>query len=1741
VKCDASSLTDANPSSVIVSWGESGEVSTSTSLTAATLAVTSKERATFVVTVSSYANSVSGNALAMDSSGIIYVSDQSRIKKITPQGVLSGEVMTFSGQNSQGFADGQGTSAQFYNPHGIAVDSFGNLIVADKDNKRIRKLTPSGDVTTIAGKNEGAADGSGTSAEFRAPIDVTIDATGNIFVTDNQSIRKISLSYEVSTIAGSDGASGYADSTGTDARFNFPRGIASDSLGNVFVADKGNNRIRKITPSRVVTTLAGTGNVGFADGAGTNARFNSPIGITFFDGYLIVSDHGNCRIRKITLAGVVTTLAGRGPCGLADGIGKDARFDDPSGLAFVSQNNIFVGERSRIRKITISTPLPVPLPVCDSTWHHIALTYSGSSSTNTLNAYIDGSYKAYTTSTYAITSSDASILRLGSSGGTYSSDFFTGSLYDLRIYSRSLSSTEIHSLSRPVPQPYSAGAFELLPYTWSCLPGYYGSSQITLTRSSSDGSWSSASGSLLSCTVCPPNTYNYYSGASSCSSCPFGSSLVSSTLGCRPTLSAGPSDTSFYLSGTETEGVASFPFLYTPSAISFVSNVFGLANGALNLGGNSYLLLPGLSAPPPLPSTGNVEWTVSAWVRCSSLSSVATIVEWGQIESGWIFAQRNVALIVAGVGVFSLSVVNNEVSSPRRLAVDGLGNIFVAEDNNNAIKKITPSGTFSILDSGLNNPNGVSVDAIGTVYVADTDNHAIKVISVNGAVTTIGSGFTYPCGVKVDASGIVFVADTGNHAIKKITSFGTTTILDIGLAYPRGVDVDLSGNVYIADTNNHAIKKISSSGTVTTLSTGFDHPYDIALDYIGNIYVADTYNHAIKKITASGSVTLVNTGLNYPSGIDADSFGNVYVADTSNNAIKICVASIPACDSTWHHISQSYSSSSSILSTSIDGDTVSQKIVSVSLPPLSQSTFRVGWSSERFFTGSLYDLRIYSRSLSSTEIHSLSRPVPQPYSAGAFELLPYTWSCLPGYYGSSQITLTRSSSDGSWSSASGSLLSCTVCPPNTYNYYSGASSCSSCPFGSSLVSSTLGCRPTLSAGPSDTSFYLSGTETEGVAAFSATTSSMNGISSYIPSSSSSFPSSGLVFSSGSYLSTSMLSSLPVGSSPFSVSSWVKCDASSLTDANPSSVIVSWGESGEVSTSTSLTAATLAVTSSVRLNAATTPLPGPLPVCDSTWHHIALTYSGSSSSSSTLTAYVDGAGVASISATYAITSSSISTLRLGSNGGTTTSEFYSGTISDVRIYSHSLSNTEISELRLPPPTPSASASATASSRPSTSSQPSASSSASATVSVSSKVTPSTTVSTSSTSSVTATSTVTISASSSSTVSSTSTQSMSVTPTMTSSGTGSASHSQSATHSQSTNPTMTPSTTVSSSISVTFSSLTTSTASLSSQASVTAVGSSIGTSSSTTSATATATGTTSGTSTRSGTTTATRAQVDLQSSTPSPRPIVNVAFALSNVQLSLFTASSEQSATLSSLATAVSAAAGVSSSFVSIRRVRDMTFPLTPVVIWINPQFAGDEFPARRRLQGGASSTGSVGIDVQINVPNTAAASTLSSSLASTSTKLATDVHQSLVTQGSPLSSATISAKVEVFTAASKGDTNKSSESISITAIAYPAAMAFVLVAAAIAIGVMYCKLIRKSQSVIAIAPPDDNYKKSRNYHETEMSVESLDSEDTSITSPPHRTRPSSTSPKSFQYKFCGNCGFKFDQSNKFCPECGSMRH
>lgn len=262
-------------------------------------------------------------------------------------------VTTFAG-NYEGYYDATGTAAQFNYPTGIAIDAAGNLYVIDANNEKIRKITPAGVVSTFAGSSMGSADGTGTAAQFNAPYGITIDATGNLYVTDtwNSIIRKITTAGVVTTIAGS--TPGFADGTGAAAQFDGPSGITIDAVGNLYVADKNNNRIRKITPAGVVTTFAG-GTSGFVDGTGTAAKFTIPFGITIdATGNLYVADSFNNRIRKITQEGVVTTVAGSAISGNLDGTGITAQFYHPCGITVDSTGNLYVVDtwNSIIRKIT---------------------------------------------------------------------------------------------------------------------------------------------------------------------------------------------------------------------------------------------------------------------------------------------------------------------------------------------------------------------------------------------------------------------------------------------------------------------------------------------------------------------------------------------------------------------------------------------------------------------------------------------------------------------------------------------------------------------------------------------------------------------------------------------------------------------------------------------------------------------------------------------------------------------------------------------------------------------------------------------------------------------------------------------------------------------------------------------------------------------------------------------------------------------------------------------------------------------------------------------------------------------------------------------------------------------------------------------------------------------------------------------------------------------------------------------
>ena len=272
----------------------------------------------------------------------------------------NGDVTTLAGTGSKGDTDANGTSASFNSPTGVAVDGSGNVYVADYDNHKIRMIAPNGDVTTVAGSgNQGNTDANGTSASFNSPFGVAVDGDDNVYVADarNHKIRKIAPNGDVTTLAGT-GSAGNTDANGTFASFNYPYGIAVDGDDNVYVADAGNYKIRKIARNGDVTTVAGSGNQGNTDANGTSASFKFPVGVAVDgSGNVYVSDAGNHKIRKIAPNGDVTTLAGTGSAGNTDANGTFASFNSPYGVAVDGDDNVYVSDvgNHKIRKITTTS------------------------------------------------------------------------------------------------------------------------------------------------------------------------------------------------------------------------------------------------------------------------------------------------------------------------------------------------------------------------------------------------------------------------------------------------------------------------------------------------------------------------------------------------------------------------------------------------------------------------------------------------------------------------------------------------------------------------------------------------------------------------------------------------------------------------------------------------------------------------------------------------------------------------------------------------------------------------------------------------------------------------------------------------------------------------------------------------------------------------------------------------------------------------------------------------------------------------------------------------------------------------------------------------------------------------------------------------------------------------------------------------------------------------------------------
>ncbi len=638
--------------------------------------------------------------------------------------------------------DGTGANARFFNPTSAAVDGAGNVYVADGGDHTIRKISAGGVVTTFAGSSGqgGSADGSGSSALFLYPYAVAVDGSGNVYVADsgNNNIRKITAGGSVSTLAGNAGLTGSSDGTGSSALFNAPQGIAVDGSGNVYVADTDNSSIRKVTEAGVVTTLAGSpGQTGGADGSGSSARFAYPAGLAVDSaGNIYVADFDNSTIRKVSPAGAVTTFAGTaGASGTSDGAGAAARFNHPSGVTLDGAGNVYVADTGNQTLREISP--------------------AGSVSTLAGNPGIGGS--ANGTGAGATFFYPAGIA--STSGGT--------------VY---IVDTGNHSV-RVMATPGS-------------VSGYAGAAGV---QGSANGTGSAA---LLSY--------------------PYGVAVD------------GSGNVYIADSGNNTIRKAT-----AGGAAATLAGTVGLAGSADGLGGSAGFSNP---AGVAVDSAGNV------YVADSGNSTIRKISAGGAVTT--------FAGLAGSAGSSDGTGSAARFNAPRGVAVDSVGNVYVADTNNDTIRKITAGGTVSTLagvagqtgsgdgaggSARFNAPYAVAVDSGGNVYVADFNSATIRKINTSNTVSTLagtanvtgfadGTGFAakfnQPYALTVDSSGFVYVADTYNRAIRMISPAGAVVTLD-GTAtrfyYPQGIAVGSSGTLYVADGDNQAV---SSGGAVVPPSGG---------------------------------------------------------------------------------------------------------------------------------------------------------------------------------------------------------------------------------------------------------------------------------------------------------------------------------------------------------------------------------------------------------------------------------------------------------------------------------------------------------------------------------------------------------------------------------------------------------------------------------------------------------------------------------------------------------------------------------------------------------------------------------------------------------------------------------------------------------------------------------------------------------------------------------------------------------
>ena len=812
------------------------------------------------------------------------------------------------------------TSALFSYPTAAAFDPSGNLYVADASGGRVRLITPTGAVSTIAGGGPTAcANGVGSNAQFQSLRGLTVDPTGTILYAADYfccTIKKIVLATRaVTTFAGIPGYTSTPSQAcvfaskidgpalGPGTGLSNPCNLVTDPAGNLYVAGGADNKVRKVSPGGGgwLTTLAGTGVAGSATGTGTNALFSWANGIAIdASGNLYVSGANNDLLNKLAPPPALTSA--------------------------------------------------ISSPVCDNSWHHVAASFDGLSAA----MYVDGALvfnglsTALTATSLAFSTANglAAQLTIGGFNGSGALEPFSGAFSDVRVFARNISAAEALLLSQP-PMLVFPGATMSPPgpvpfatsYSWACSGGFAGGPAIALTQSSADKSWSwGTNGSSISClqcaagqfaapnsascspcpsgsvapgagssfcTACPPgsyaasatacascvpaSTYSFGGGATStCAACAAGATFVAPSLGCVPsaTLDSGPTGAApqgpvLFFSGSSVENLGGFSAI-NPAGISFAgSDRLGNVGGAMTLAQGSYLV----SAPLPQLPTANGAISVSVFAKCAPPTTAA------------------------GRVLIDLSAGPNAPAGTERQTLYALPTQAAAAINNVQYSLTTlAGGTSASFADGtgtaalFNVPYGLAVDAAFNVYVADHSNHRIRRVTQAGVVTTvIGTGVAgstdgvgtnalvnTPYDVTLDPSGTYLaICDSGSNKLRKyvIATQVTSVIAGCGPSTAcAGADADGTGT-----------------------NAKFNYPVSAVFDVSLNLWVLESSGTKVRLVTPLGVVTTIaGAGSGFADGLGTNALFSspralaidpasafVYVADYSNARLRRISTSPP--------------------------------------------------------------------------------------------------------------------------------------------------------------------------------------------------------------------------------------------------------------------------------------------------------------------------------------------------------------------------------------------------------------------------------------------------------------------------------------------------------------------------------------------------------------------------------------------------------------------------------------------------------------------------------------------------------------------------------------------------------------------------------------------------------------------------------------------------------------------------------